>query len=161
MKIKKLEMTYRSRNWESDQSVEIRENNTFYDVDFSLTKKMIEEMISACNKTELEMLGQVINNNKPVDNENELKGQGVLALEQLKRLTGKTFRAFNTKGQPTRNLKLILYILKDGWTLKDVLQVIDYKGKRWLYNSQMKQYLRPETLFNKTKFESYLQESKG
>lgn len=156
MKIKKLEMHYHKENGDNWPMMA-----TYYGVEFTVTLKIAEEIVSTCTKTEFEMLTRAINDNKPVDNEAELKEQGVKALEQLKRLTGKTFRAFNTKGQPTKNLKLILYILKDGWTLKDVFQVIDYKGKRWLYNSKMKMYLRPETLFNKTKFESYLQESMG
>jgi uncharacterized phage protein (TIGR02220 family) len=153
MKLKKLEITYPLLGGPT--------TNTFYDVEFTVTKKLAEEMAVALNKTEFAMLAEALNNNRPADNDSELKEQGILALEQLKRLTGKTFRAYNTKGQPTRNLKLILYILKDGWTLREVLQVIDYKGNRWLYNSQMKKYLRPETLFNKTKFESYLQECQG
>lgn len=46
---------------------------------------------------------------------------------------------------------------REGFILEDFYRVIDNKTKQWL-NTDMEQYLRPETLFG-TKFESYLNQS--
>lgn len=51
--------------------------------------------------------------------------------------------------------------MKEGFKEEDFYQVIDIKVKEWKNNKDMKQYLRPETLFS-NKFESYLnQETTG
>lgn len=54
--------------------------------------------------------------------------------------------------------RLIDARLKEGYTIEDFKTVIDKKCGQWLTDSQMAQYLRPETLFNATHFESYLNE---
>lgn len=54
--------------------------------------------------------------------------------------------------------KLINTRLKEGFTVDDFKNVIDIKASQWL-NTEMEQYLRPETLFG-TKFESYLNQDK-
>lgn len=51
--------------------------------------------------------------------------------------------------------KLIKARLKEGFTVDEIKLVIDKKCADWLNNSDMAQYLRPETLFG-PKFESYL-----
>ena len=51
------------------------------------------------------------------------------------------------------NLKFIVARLKD-YSENDLKAVIDKKVKEWK-GTQMQAYLRPETLFNATKFESY------
>lgn len=74
----------------------------------------------------------------------------------LNQKAGTSFR-HNTK--KTQNL--ILVRLKEGFEFDDFKKVIDVKTSEWLNDSQMNQYLRPETLFG-TKFESYLnQKPKG
>lgn len=46
----------------------------------------------------------------------------------------------------------------EGFTLDDFKKVIDIKCAEWLHNSEMNNFLRPETLFG-TKFESYLNQN--
>ncbi|MGL6009673.1 MAG: conserved phage C-terminal domain-containing protein [Culicoidibacterales bacterium] len=46
--------------------------------------------------------------------------------------------------------------LKDGYTVDDILKVIEFKHSEWSGDEKMEQYLRPETLFGTGKFESYL-----
>ena len=46
----------------------------------------------------------------------------------------------------------------DGYTLENLKYVIDVKAKQWKGNDKNDKYLRPETLFNKTKFEGYVNE---
>jgi len=51
--------------------------------------------------------------------------------------------------------KLIKARFKEGFTLNDFYKVIDNQCSKWLDDSKMSDYLRPQTLFG-TKFESYL-----
>lgn len=48
--------------------------------------------------------------------------------------------------------------LKEGFTVDDCKKVIDNKVADWLNDQKMKNYLRPNTLFQASKFESYLNE---
>lgn len=49
--------------------------------------------------------------------------------------------------------------LKEGFTVDDCKKVIDNKVADWLTDEKMKNYLRPNTLFQASKFESYLNET--
>lgn len=55
-----------------------------------------------------------------------------------------------------RNAKLVKARYADGYTLEDFKQVIDNKVAEWGNSTEWSKYLRPETLFNVGKFESYL-----
>lgn len=60
--------------------------------------------------------------------------------------------------KPTQaNLKFIRGRLRD-FTFAECIRVIEFKVGQW-QGTKMDKYLRPETLFNATKFESYLHES--
>ena len=81
--------------------------------------------------------------------------EAIEVLEFLNRIAGKNFRPVESQ------LKFIKARLKekdvDVQTLKQVIQMKFYD---WGKDIKMKQYLRPETLFNPTKFESYLERVK-
>lgn len=62
-------------------------------------------------------------------------------------------RGFSTKS--TANKKFIIARLAEGYTIDDLKKVIDYKVDEWM-NTKYEDFLRPETLFNPTKFASYL-----
>ncbi|PEO48119.1 conserved phage C-terminal domain-containing protein [Bacillus pseudomycoides] len=70
-------------------------------------------------------------------------------------LNEKAGKSYKHKTAKTRTL--IKARFKDGFTIDDFKQVIDIKTSQWLTDSNMNQYLRPETLFG-TKFEGYLNE---
>lgn len=70
-------------------------------------------------------------------------------------LNEKAGKSYKHKTAKTRTL--IKARFKDGFILEDFKQVIDIKTAQWLTDSNMNQYLRPETLFG-TKFEGYLNE---
>ena len=57
------------------------------------------------------------------------------------------------------NKRLIDSRLDDGYTLEDFKHVIDVKAYQWK-DSDLQKYLRPETLFCASHFESYLNEEK-
>lgn len=58
------------------------------------------------------------------------------------------------------NLKFINARLKEGITYEEMCKIIDLKVEQWL-GTKMDEYLRPETLFNSTKFETYYQQIQG
>lgn len=71
----------------------------------------------------------------------------------LNEATGKTFRA---SSDATR--QLIRARFDEGYTADDFKRVIDNKCATWL-GTEFEQYLKPSTLFRKSKFEGYLQET--
>ncbi|ANE89241.1 MULTISPECIES: conserved phage C-terminal domain-containing protein [Bacillus] len=70
-------------------------------------------------------------------------------------LNKKVGKSFKHKTAKTRSL--IKARFKDGFTIDDFKKVIDIKAAQWLTDSNMSQYLRPETLFG-NKFEGYVNE---
>jgi uncharacterized phage protein (TIGR02220 family) len=77
------------------------------------------------------------------------------AIDVLNFLNEKTKRAYRPVDS---NLKLIMARLKTGATVMDCRQIIAKKTREWKGNPKMAEYLRPETLFNATKFEQYIGE---
>jgi uncharacterized phage protein (TIGR02220 family) len=69
------------------------------------------------------------------------------ALEHMHLVTGRKFR---TSSELSTRLK--------DYSIEDIKLVIDYKAKEWMGTPSQK-YLRPQTLFNKTKFEGYLNDA--
>jgi uncharacterized phage protein (TIGR02220 family) len=71
-------------------------------------------------------------------------------LNYLNFKAGKSFRPVEA------HIKMIAARLKEaGVTVEGVRQMIDSKCNAWLTDDKMGQYLRPQTLFNKTKFANY------
>ena len=66
----------------------------------------------------------------------------------------------NTKFRPnsTATKRHLNARLAEGFTIDDFKKVIDIKCAQWLNDPNMKKYLRPETLFSASHFESYLNE---
>ena len=77
----------------------------------------------------------------------------IKAIEVLNDLTGKSFRPVES------NLNPIIAKLKSGCTFDQVEAVIGNQYNKWR-NTEMEKYLRPETLFRASKFESYLAEAR-
>lgn len=75
------------------------------------------------------------------------------AAQILDYLNSKAETSFSTK--QGANLDLIISRIQEGYTISDFKYVIDYKVKDWK-GSDFQKYLRPMTLFNKAKFENYL-----
>lgn len=79
-------------------------------------------------------------------------GQKPDALQVLQFLNEKTGR--NYKPVPA-NLELILARLKEGASPDDLRAVIAKKCREWAGDEKMDEFLRPATLFNRTKFAQY------
>lgn len=71
-------------------------------------------------------------------------------LSYLNERAGKNYRAVPANIDPIRER------IKSGVTVEQCRQVVDAKCAEWLNDQKMAKYLRPETLFGRTKFESYL-----
>lgn len=84
-----------------------------------------------------------------------LSSSTVPVAEIVEYLNQKTGKHFTTKAAATK--KKINARWKEGHGLDEFKKVIDVKSADWLGQSDMVQYLRPETLFG-TKFEAYLNE---
>lgn len=65
-------------------------------------------------------------------------------------------RSYKATSEQTR--KLIGARLAEGFSVEDCKRVIDNKVSAWLNDPKMDAYLRPSTLFSKSKFEGYLNE---
>ena len=92
-------------------------------------------------------------NHKPLTNKqepltiNQTNTDFTDCLAHLKNVTG---RAFKVSTDLSARLK--------DYSASEIKQVIEYKAKEWMA-SDMQKYLRPQTLFNKTKFEGYLNDA--
>lgn len=69
-------------------------------------------------------------------------------------LNERTNKNYTTKNKAT--IKDIQARIKEGYVFDDFKYVIDIKAKQWM-NTEMEQYLRPQTLFG-NKFNSYINE---
>ena len=76
-----------------------------------------------------------------------------IAIQVIEYLNNQAETTFSTK--IGSNLELIAARLKEGYTLQDFKLVIDKKVKDWKGTDWAK-FLRPNTLFAKTKIENYL-----
>lgn len=91
----------------------------------------------------------------PKDNtkRNTLSGKPDDAAEiinYLNEVAGTKFRTVDA------NTRLINSRLKEGATVEQLKAVIDRKNADWPAGDKMRQYLRPATLFNATRFDQYL-----
>lgn len=74
------------------------------------------------------------------------------AAEVIGFLNAKAGRNFDLNGA---NADHVVHRLKEGATVDDCRAVIAIKCRQWMGDPKMSMYLRPETLFNRTKFATY------
>lgn len=116
---------------------------------------------NSLNKT-VEVILEKIKNDYDNDNDNDVSYHDSyndsyhdsskphqIIIDYLNEKAEKKYRANNKVTQKHINARL-----KEGYTVEDFKSVIDKKCAEWK-NTEMEQYLRPETLFG-TKFEGYL-----
>jgi uncharacterized phage protein (TIGR02220 family) len=89
---------------------------------------------------------------KSYTNGRNYREEAKVVLGFLNEKTGKKFRANDT------NLEFVIARLKSGVDVQTCKTLIARKVRDWTPKPEMVPYLRPETLFNKTKFETYLAE---
>lgn len=81
-----------------------------------------------------------------------------IATEIIDYLNKKANTQYKPKSATT--IQLISGRIGEGFKKEDFFKVIDNKVEQWK-NTEQEQYLRPITLFSKTKFESYLNQPKN
>jgi uncharacterized phage protein (TIGR02220 family) len=81
-----------------------------------------------------------------------------IAIEIIDYLNKKANTQYKPRSATT--IQLISGRISEGFTKEDFLKVIDKKVEHWK-NTEQEQYLRPITLFSKSKFESYLNQPKN
>ena len=86
---------------------------------------------------------------------NGLTEDAQAVLEFLNLLTNKNYRLKNPNGKLTANGEIIIARLRDGYETEVLTQVIAERNQEWA-GTDMAKYLRPVTLFNKTKFAQYV-----
>ncbi len=78
------------------------------------------------------------------------KSDQEIIIDYLNELTGRNYRMIKS------NVSKITALLKDGYTVDEIKDVIYIKVLEWKNNPEMAMYLRPITLFNPSKFENYI-----
>jgi len=79
-------------------------------------------------------------------------------LSHLNERAGRQFKLISNDGKETASARLVRARIKEHG-VDALLAMIDRKVDKWLHDDKMYEFLRPETLFNKTKCESYLGEA--
>ena len=88
------------------------------------------------------------------DIDKEQKSQSDVYDEIIKYLNDKIGSHFKPTSKSTQ--RLINGRLSENYSIDDFKHVIDVKSLEWKNDSKMSKYLTPDTLFNATKFEKYL-----
>lgn len=70
-------------------------------------------------------------------------------IDRLNEKTGSRYRHVDA------NINFVRARFEEGYSVDDCFAVIDAKAAEWLGKPEFEKYLRPETLFNKTKFAGY------
>ena len=82
-------------------------------------------------------------------------------LTYLNSTAGRAFEFRTPKGDLTENAKAILARLQEGYTGEQLREVVLLKAEKWRGDAKMDEFLRPQTLFGKQKFQQYVGELEG
>ena len=83
----------------------------------------------------------------------EIKETSKAVIDYLNKVTGKHFKYTDA------NIIIISARLAEKYTLGDIKRVVDIKSAEWLGSKKMDKFLRPSTLFRKSNFDNYANES--
>lgn len=108
------------------------------------SKALADCQQDATPETERETETETTSSGKP-----DLKTPAIEVLNFLNQKTGR-----NYKPVPA-NLEMIAARIKDGATVDELRMVVAKKCREWAADEKMNEYLRPATLFNRTKFAQY------
>lgn len=124
-----------------------------------LTRHMIPELRDQINATASATA-------MPVENENEDTSKKVSEEEEIltkifeffSKLCDGEYKAIGVNGRVTQYGSSLKRLLREGYTPKQVVDVIIHKHEQWADNPQMKGALTPRVLFDYRKFENYVDE---
>ena len=130
----------------------INEISNGYQVDIKMISTRHQDVTSETEKEiKKEGEGDYISGSPPEVTEvsRDYKKEAGEVLEFLNKKTARRYDFIST------NLDFIAGRLKEGASVQDCKSIIAMKCRKWLTDEKMKDYLRPATLFNKTKFAQY------
>jgi uncharacterized phage protein (TIGR02220 family) len=81
--------------------------------------------------------------------------ESVEVLNYLNQRLGKK-HTYKLETVPNKFVEIISARINEGNTLDKIKAVVWFKTKQWLRDATMKKYLRPDTLFNRSKFTNYV-----
>lgn len=92
---------------------------------------------------------------------NEGRGARPVSVQGLRAAADRVLTFLNEKaGRNFRpvpvNIDFIVARMKEGYTEDELRQVVAMKCREWKGDEVMEKYLRPETLFNRSKFSQYV-----
>ena len=153
------ERASKSRDKVGTKSGQKPEQDTELDTELDTkTERAFKKTLSSSTK---------LDHDRPVDNSLELtpKKPKIKYLDQaeeilnfMNNLLNRNFKARNPNGQPTANADMVIKLFKAGYTTMNIKQATARKFHDWSDDPKMERYLRPLTLFQKSKFETYLAE---
>lgn len=91
-----------------------------------------------------------------IEKNKKLREDAESILTFLNEKAQRSYRAYDGNRKPTASLRIIIDRLKSGVSVDDCRSVVAMKCREWGTNAEMREYLRPETLFGAKKFEGYL-----
>lgn len=94
-------------------------------------------------------VGQTPPDPPPVPTGKDLRAIARSVLDFLNERTGRAYKAVDA------NLDLIVARLREGYEERELRQVVARKCRQWAGDEKMAEYLRPATLFNRSKFAQY------
>ncbi len=145
-----------------DRTVSLKAKGLYYFLlHLDLEKDYSIEAIASCNKGTSETIRTAINELRELEyietfagkSRNKKAMSSIPYREVINHLNKVCDREFKWQSEATR--RLIRARWKEGYRLDDFKKVIDVMYAEW-HNTNFEKYLRPETLFRATKFESYL-----
>ena len=119
------------------KATELQQNRT-------RVQQSANEIEQSVNEIELTINQEPLTKNQVKSN----VGQAATVITKLNESAGTNYQAVDS------NLNLVRARIKEGYTVDDILNVIESKCAEWLGTDQEK-YLRPATLFGASKFSQY------
>ncbi|MBT3042220.1 MAG: conserved phage C-terminal domain-containing protein [Candidatus Thiodiazotropha sp. (ex Codakia orbicularis)] len=135
----------------------LQENGKYWSEDF---KEKLETLLKGF-RNPIERVSADVRDNKtqpnPYQNKNRtqkdiMSGKPDEVIEYLNHQSGKNFKPIET------NLKLVRARIRDGYSVDELKAVVDRKIQEWGDDPQMRQYIRPSTIFGSEKFSQYVGE---
>jgi uncharacterized phage protein (TIGR02220 family) len=108
-----------------------------------------QEKTTVNTSTVVEVVVGVVDEGKTLSGKPDFKPQAVEILNFLNTKTGRDYQPVSA------NLDLIVARLREGYSSDDIRSVVAKKCREWSGDEKMAPYLRPATLFNRTKFAQY------
>ena len=140
-------------NWGKHQNLDQLESKKQYMRNYMQEYREKQKLLTGKSNCKTNSKANVSQADKEEDTEEEREKEKELYSSIVAYLNDKAGTKFRASSDRTQSL--IRARLADGFTLDDFKTVIDKKCADWM-DTDYQQYLRPITLFDKTKFENYL-----